>query len=306
MRTPRTALALVSLAVAAAFAVPALAVTMDGRLEPEYGSALATQTRDYATDGPYILGVPGAAGHTELDELYGFVADGVLHLLVTGNLLATYNPIDPGNISEDLRVFIDCRPGGQNVLTTPSSASRLTSEAGLRFGAGFTADFGFDLRCVGNFGFAPFFLNVSEDTLTATDAVETYLGATPVPGSGTLSGGTNPLEVLAVIDNSDTLGVSAGCGGSGSGADATHGVELAIPLAAIGNPTNCIRVFVYADLNGWLDNQALPPAPNIACYQQSVSTTDFGALGGAACVTVCPVQVPARRTTWGSLKSAYR
>ncbi len=305
MRTPRTALVLVALTVAAAFAVPALCVTVDGSLDPEYGPPLATQTRSYGIAGPYVLGIPGSSGHSELDELYGFVADGVLHLFVSGNLLATYNPIDPGNIADDLRVFIDCRPGGQNVLATPSSASRLTSEAGLRFGTGFAADYEFDCRCFGNLGLGPFYLYVSEDTLSATDAVETYLGAAPVPGSGTLSGGTNPLGVLAAIDNGDTLGVSGGCGTS-SGAGATRGVELAIPLAAIGSPSGCIRVFAYADRSLWMTDQALPPAPNLACYGQSVSTTDFSAMGGAAYVTACAAQVPARKTTWGSLKRAYR
>ncbi|MBI4581819.1 MAG: hypothetical protein HY718_19135, partial [Planctomycetes bacterium] len=93
----------------------------------------------------------------------------------------------------------------------------------------------------------------------------TYMGAAPAgSGTGTLSGGAGA-DWFFVVNNTNILGVT------GTGADdpqtanaatATTGVEMSIPLSAIGSPTNGTSVCVFAIVtnnNGsWLSNQILP------------------------------------------------
>lgn len=67
------------------------------------------------------------------------------------------------------------------------------------------------------------------------------LGRTGGGGPGPLSGGTNPFGVLCSIYQTNRAGVTAGCVGS-SGTSVTTGIEWAIPLAALGNPSGPIRI----------------------------------------------------------------
>jgi hypothetical protein len=91
-----------------------------------------------------------------------------------------------------------------------------------------------------------------------------YLGGIGVSsglGSGTLSDG-----IFAALNNShvSTMGpANAALSGATSGANTTTGLELAIPLSLLGNPSGSIEVL--ADINGggdgYLSQQFLPGLP---------------------------------------------
>jgi hypothetical protein len=134
-----------------------------------------------------------------------------------------------------------------------------------------------------------------------------FLGYADPGGPGTLNGGTNPFGIRAACDNSNVAGVDAGCD-AGAGTGATRGVELAIPLAAIGSPTGCVKVLAlfYSEIQLQFANQTLGPLPAGVCtLGPTASAIDFRTFAGDQYFTLCP-GVPVRTTTWGSLKSAYR
>lgn len=305
----------VALALALA-AAPASAITLDGHLDAAYGTSLATQA--LATPADNLLGSSQFANGTELDELYALVEDGVLYLFVTGNQLAVYNVSDPGFFADHLHLFFDTRPGGQHSLRADNfdlgpfpGHSALTAMAGLTFETGFAADW-----YLGEILFDPAITGVGPIRLFAWRAElldegggeGEYLGETQSGSSAGLTGGTNPLDVRAAFDNSNVAGVPQGCAAA-SGAGATTGIEWAIPLAALGNPEGCVRVFAFVTYKGasHSPNQALPSYPPGLCgFVGPIGALDFSALAGEQALTICGTSVPAMRSSWGRVKSYYR
>jgi Dockerin type I domain len=134
------------------FAADALAVaTMDGRLTDDssfYGAALSTQNTKTGY-GDATLGDPVNGGEgSEIDQVFGKVANGRLYVLVTGNLQPNFNK---------LAVFIDSgKPGGVHTIngaalppgvdgfccggfgTTDGALQRM---GGLTFDNGFNANY---------------------------------------------------------------------------------------------------------------------------------------------------------------------
>jgi hypothetical protein len=260
------------------------AVTIDGRLDPDYGVALSTQTTQ--TDvGDDITGLVDQGLGSELDAAHGFIADGVLHL------------------------FIDSQPGGQNRLGSANPNldpyDDLNVMNGLTFDTGFAPDYW--LGCGGGLNTFPLLAYFAQ-LPTAGGGAGYFLGASTPGGPGTLAGGTDPYGILAALDNSNTAGVTAGCGAS-SGTGVTTGVELAIPLAAIGNPTGCVLVsaFVTSFAHTTLSNQVLGPLPPGTCSLGAPGAVDFNAIPGLQYFEVCPAVVtPAHPSSWGRLKTIYR
>jgi hypothetical protein len=122
---------------------------------------------------------------------------------------------------------------------------------------------------------------------------------------GTIDGGSNPFGILCSIDLSNTTGVTAGCGAS-SGAGVTTGVEWAIPLAAIGNPTGAIRICaLIARIDGAISNQVLGPVPPGTCTLWPAGAVNFASIAGAQYFVV-DLTTPTARGTWGRLKTIYR
>lgn len=284
----------------------ASAVTVDGRLEPDYGPALSTQTTQTNNGDSPFAQVTTAAG-SELDQAYGFISGGVLYLFLSGNLM-----YEPGAellghwLPTD--IFIDSTPGGQNRLRSDNPTIEfsydLNQMAGLTFDAGFEADYW--LSC-GTTYFFPL-LRAYYATLPAGGgAAGYYLGYAPAGGQGTLSGGTNPDGIEATVDDSNRGGVTAGCAAA-AGAGVTTGIEWAIPLSAIGNPAGCIKVsaFVSGQVHSTIANQVLGPVPPGTCNLGASSTVNFASIAGDQFFTVCPPATPARTTSWGVLKSIYR
>jgi len=295
------ALVLVGLLVAAA--TTAAAVVIDGRLDPDYGPPLSLQTtQTFSQDNP-----PGFGGAdsswwsfgSELDAGYAFVSDGVLHLLLAGNVMAYLGEFDH---RDELHIFLDTQAGGQNPLRGDNPDvgfvnARLNALAGLRFDSDFVPDYW--LGCV--VGYHAALVDAYYAEVPSGGGGNGYpLGSATAGGPGTLSGGANPFGILMTADDSNSGGVTTGCGPA-SGSGVTRGVEWAIPLAAIGSPTGSIKV--CAMVGG---NSVLGPVPPGTCGLGSPSGIDFDTIGGKQYFVIDLATVRTRGSTWGSLKAIYR
>ena len=296
-----------------AFAPMASAATISGSLGPQYGSPLAVQTSQSNAGG---TGDPYAQVNTcsgsQLYAAYGFMSNETLYLFFTGNL--TFWVQFEGGFTQwlPLDVFIDCAPGGQHQLlannpTIEPYAYDLSKEAGLTFDSGFAADYW--LSFGGSNAKAPWsHLHAYFAALPAGGGGSgAYLGTTLPGPPGVLSGGTNPNGIQVTLDDSNQLGLGNGCGAPSLAAVST-GIEWAIPLAAIGNPTGCVRVcaFVSRQDHAMVSNQVMGPVPPGTCSLTPAAATDFSSVPGDQFFTICPQATPAHRQTWGALKTMYR
>lgn len=303
MRTvPAAAVALVPLAVI--LAVPAHAIPIDGHRDDTYGSALSVQTTQTSfVDALTAYPAPDArlSLGSELDAAYAFIDGDVLHLMLTGNL-GFCCPWD-FNHQESVHLFLDHGDGGQHVLRADNSSARSPDElaplAGLTFDEGFAADHWLAVT-----------VNVATTMAAlpaASGASAAFVGYDDGTGGGVLAGGANPHGILAALDGTNLAGVTQGCGAAdGSGVET--GLELAIPLAALGSPTGCIKVCAFITYCGtsYIGNQCLGPLPPGTCALGAAAAVDLGAIAGEQWFSVCPASVPADRTTWGRLKVRYR
>lgn len=231
---------------------------LDGTRDAAYGPALSVQTVETGF-GDNL---------SELNAAYGVVQAGKLHLLLTGQVEANWNR---------LNIFIDSVPGGQNTLgedannggTNPENDGWANGYAGFSFDTAFAADFmlisrnghavvpqfDFDFATVGG-GLGNFesSLDIFGGSLT---------GANPSVGASTIG---------VAYDNSNVAGVLGGTGAANQAAAAavTTGLELVIPLSAIGSPGLGDVIRISAHVNGsdhnYLSNQSLggfaPPQIN--------------------------------------------
>lgn len=232
---------------------------LDGARDALYGPAVSVQT----VQTGFGDGNPG--GGSELDAAYAYVEGGMMYLMLTGNLENNFN---------NLNIFVDSRPGGQNVLqaaqvfggNNPNNGVWATKYAGFTFDTGFAADFLFILRN-GNSGGNQF--NVDYAVIGAGG--NAYLTATNVFGGSLTGSNANALPngFGIAFNNSNVGGVTGGSGAANQVAAAavSRGVELAIPLAMLDYPSGELRV--SAMINGsnhdYLSNQFLGglPAPQI-------------------------------------------
>ncbi len=263
----RRFLGLVITVTLAIFANNAPAITMDGTADADYGSPLAIQAIGTGF-GNSTTGQVNAANGSELDAAYGIISNSVLYLLFAGNFENNFN---------HLEIFIQTGPGGQNVLTNINPGvdfGHLNNMAGLTFDSGFAPNY----YLSANVGPSPYPLYVNYAALWPIGGGSNgfYLGQGSVTNtSGALTGGTNPFGVLATFNNSNTGGVdgngcftnSLGTTQSVAAATVTTGVEIAIPLSAIGGPTGTVTVCAFINSGGgnFLSNQILPPIATNDC-----------------------------------------
>jgi hypothetical protein len=187
---------------------------------------------------------------SELNGAHAVIDGGTLYLMLTGNLETNFNKID---------LFIDAVPGGQNKLqgNNPdvdfNGLNRMGDDGsgnGMTFDPGFESDYFYTLtNGVGGGG-----------------AVESFVSTAPTDGSGGngtfLGGGPGLIQSLGSghvsgINNSNVAGVD-GSNVNNPGAVLT-GIELAIPLSEIGNPTGPVKITAMV-INGghdFLANQVL-------------------------------------------------
>ncbi len=253
-----------SLMAAACGAMSSAAVAqpvLDGTRDALYGSPRSLQTVQTG------FGDANPNGGSELDAAYARVQGGFLYLMLTGNLENNFNK---------LNIFIDSQAGGQNVLqndtnnggTNPPNDGWAGKHAGFTFDNGFDADYMLILRN-GNFGGDRFDM----DFATIGGGAAAFETAAMVFGASLTGSNPNAMTngIGIAFDRSNTAGVVGGSDAADQVAAAavTTGIELAIPLAAIGNPIGEFRI--SAMINGsnhdYLSNQFLggltPPQGNL-------------------------------------------
>lgn len=247
MRVVMVAFAASGVVCSGAVAAPML----DGVRDGQYGSAAAVQTVQTG------FGDGNPMGGSELDAGYGFVEGGFLYLILTGNLENNFNK---------LNIFIDSVAGGQNTLqnvadsggNNPNNDNWAGRYAGFTFDTGFEADYMLIARN-GNSGGDRFDL----DFATIGGGLGAWLTSGPAFGASLTGSNASALAngIGVAFNNSNSGGVIGGTGAADQMAAAavTTGIELAIPLSAIGNPVGEIKV--SAMINGsnhdFLSNQFL-------------------------------------------------
>lgn len=245
------AIALASMVLATACPTVVAAPLLDGMRDALYGPALALQS----------VQTGFGDNQNELNAGYARVEGGTLYLMLTGNLAGNFN---------NLNVFIDSVAGGENVIThsalfgghNPENNVWAAKHAGFTFDAGFAADYLLTLRN-GNDGGDRF----AVDYAVVGGGLGNYL--TQVDAFGGTLEGANALALAngigVAFDNSNLAGITGGFGAADAAAAAAvmTGIEIAIPLAALGNPLGPIHV--SAMINGsnhdYLSNQFLGGLP---------------------------------------------
>ena len=247
----------VATAASVFLAVSALgAVSVDGTLDPDYGSAITVQTINSGF-GDSTVGDGTSSGGSELDAGYGIFQGGNLYLFLSGNFEANGN---------HLNIFISDGRAGQSTLAVPTTAT-MKAMNGSKFSPGFQATMALDLN-----------------DFSGTEYVEEYnLTGTPSGGfagsfalSGGIGTGSPGGSIMYGFNNRNAAGVN-GTGGTAADAAAAQavmtGLEVVIPLSLLGNPSG--NVSVLADINGggdtFLSNQFLSGLP--------VGTSNLGNAG---------------------------
>lgn len=291
-------------ALLACVTAPARAITVDGHIEPQYGPPLTTQTTQTSLGDHPVSGQNGS----ELDQAYGFVAQGALHLFLSGNFSRFYS--EPLIFPDQVQLYLDTTPGGQNPLSSSNPSAGLTVNLQDMAGLGFDAEFQPDYWIAGareEFGW--FYAHYAE---LSPGGEGYYLGKSTLAGDGTLTlsgNATNPHGIRVSVDPTNEAGVTGGCGPS-PGAGAVTGAEWVIPLTAIGNPNGLIRICVLLARSGGtgdaiVSNQVLGPVPPGTCELGAPGGVNFANIAGAQ-YFVIDLSTPAVRSTWGRIKQLYR
>jgi autotransporter-associated beta strand protein len=227
------------------------AVTVNGTVDADYGPAIAVQTNN-TQFGDNANGDGTSSGGSELDAAYATIQGGNLFLMLTGNLQNNFN---------HLNIFIaNARDGaGQSTINTQGT---LGSMNGSKFSAGFKATYALDINGGGNAGSVNEFVDQYNLSDPNTQSAHRFLG-----GFAANDGGAHNLQGLTFsFTNTNTAGVVGGSVSAANQANAsavTTGLEIEIPLAALGSPHGNIQVL--ADINGggngFLSNQFLAGLP---------------------------------------------
>ncbi len=250
-------------ALTAVLATTAFGQTIDGRRDAIYCAPLSIQNTQ-TNFGNATLGAVDAANGSELDNLSATIVGGTLYLHVAGNLESNFNKLE---------IFFDTVAGGQNRLrgdnpnVSFNGLNRMGDDGsgnGLTFDAGFEADYWMSIT--GGGGPYQLFVDYARLLVVGGDPGEGYFVgqgfAANATLGGQLTGGNNPFNILVTIDNSNTLGVAGGTGVVGGGenpADIVTGVEIAIPLDAIGIPAGDFKICAFVNGGGhdFVSNQVL-------------------------------------------------
>jgi hypothetical protein len=237
---------LYSTVAAAAFILTASqtrAQVIDGTLDGVYGSALAVQANPTGF-GDSTAGDGTSSGGSELDAAYGVISGGNLNIFLAGNHESNGNHVN---------IFIDGGALGQSVLNAPATGTLATMNGSV-FSPGFQASFALDINDFTGTNY------VEEYTLTGTPAGG-FVGSIPLVGGI----GTGTPGVSKIGDNNTNAGGITGSSATSAQAlSVTTGLELQIPLSAIGWTGGSVQVL--ADVNGggdnFLSNQFLPGLPS--------------------------------------------
>jgi len=237
------------------------AQNLNGTLDPVfYGSPLYVQTINTgfgnSTGG-------GDASGSELDAVYYKVSGGNLYLFIAGCIQ---------NNGNHLNVFIAGGAAGQNTLAAPATGTLKTMNGSV-FTNGFQATWAFDMNDYAGT------LYSEEYNLTGT-ASGGYVGALAASSPGMFAGSDGGVASLYLNNTlASTMGASGqALSGASSGANTTTGLEMVIPLTAIGYTGGSINVLVDINAGGdsYLSNQFLPGLA-VGTGNLGGSTFNFGA-----------------------------
>lgn len=254
-------------------------ITIDGNLDPAYGSALATQT--VTTGFGDAGGNNDSAGGSELDAAYGSIQGANLDLFLAGNL---------ENNGNHLNVFISGGAAGQSTLSLPATGT-MKAMNGSQFSPGFQATYAFDANNYQGTWYS------EEYNYAGTGALSGgYVGALGESSTGIAAGSTGGFVTLGINNNNaSTMGPLGPAGTAYPQSQAlavTTGIEMSIPLSQIGYTGGAIEVL--ADVNGgndgYLANQFLPGLP-VGTGNLGTSGFNFSATPGEF-FTVTPATVP--------------
>lgn len=236
-----------------------------------FASASQAQVLDgsIAGDGYTLLGAQTVQtefgdNQSELNAAWGQIAGNTLYLTLTGNLQNNFNR---------LNIFIDSVAGGENQITSsvdfggnnPSNDNWASKYAGFRFDTDFAADYLIIARN-GTMGTNRFDLDFHSVGNTSVIESSTNIFSGSFTGANASVGASG---IGVAFNNSNVAGVTGGTGAADFAAATAvqTGLELAIPLSAIGNPAFGDLIKISAMVNGsnhdYLSNQFLGglPAP---------------------------------------------
>ena len=236
-------------------------IVMDGTADAAYGKPIAIQNTQ-TQFGDAIQGTIDYAQGSEIDALYAKVQDGILYLVVAGNLESNFNKLE---------IFIDGVAGGQNRLrgNNPdvdfNGINRMGDDGtgnGLTFDAAFAPDLWVSLTCGGG----PFAVYMNQaQLLTKGGGTGGYLGT---GGAGATGAVIFKNGFGFGINNSNIAGVPGGTN-IGSGAGVSTGVEVRIPLTAIPG---------YTSGDQFLFNVRLSENNLFGRGQRAILNADFGSI----------------------------
>jgi len=245
-------------AILAACAIPLTghaAITVDGTVDPDYGGPLSVQT----VQTQFGDSSGGTSGGGELDGAYARVEGGRLYVTLTGNIEPNFNKVS---------VFIDSKAGGENTLASLAYdfGGVAANLAGMTFDSGVAIDYHLFARWGGGNFEVDFVDRQGGLGVNSASGAATIGGGTAIQ-SGSVSGGPLTGTLDFGFNNNNAAGVTGGdqAADAGAAAAVTTGLEFAVDLADLGNPTGDIHI-VAAYGNGdhnFFSNQFLGglPAP---------------------------------------------
>jgi hypothetical protein len=215
-----------------------------GTTTVSYGGPLATQTINTGF-GDSTVGDGTSGGGSELDAAYGVVQGGNLNVFLAGNF---------ENNGNHVNLFVSDGRAGQSVLALPTTGTMATMNGSV-FSPGFQATYALDANDYSGTTYVEEYTYAGPAALTGA-----YAGSIPLTGG--IGTGTPGVATIGFNDtNAAGVNANSGTAANAAAADAvTTGIEVSIPLSALGNPTSSIEVL--ADVNGggdsYLSNQFLP------------------------------------------------
>jgi hypothetical protein len=239
-----------SIAVTATLATYGQVTGNLGTSGQSYGSALAVQGNPTGF-GDSTVGDGTSAGGSELDAAYGVISGGNLNLFLSGNV--EINTGSSGNANH-WNIFIQGVGTGQSTLNIASSTEAAMN--GSKFSPGFTPTLMLDAN-----NYAGTLYVDKVDLTTGPPATQSYLGGITSPGgigSATIGG------ITVGYNNTNAGGITGSSATSAQALSVQTGLELQIPLSALGNQSG--PIMVMADINGgndgYMSNQILPGLPS--------------------------------------------
>lgn len=242
-------------------------VTVDGSITvAEYGSPIWVNDTNPTSKGDNLDATAGGADGSEIDAIYAivepdFFGDPILYLGFAGNISSYDSPWDK------LEIFFDTNPGvGQNQLSGENpdvdfnGLNRMGDDLntpeieGLIFDADFTANAWLGVTN-GNYDSLDDRAELYYNFANLDTQVGAYLGSNTTGEPDGFIFGDNIIGAAGMVDNSNTGGVTDTT--ASGGASVTTGIEICIPLASIGDPTDDILIcaFINDEFHDFVSSQ---------------------------------------------------